>query len=93
MQSAPLLGDEVGYRFERAKLPVLCAALLALGRLSHESPRAQIGERVRRVHWRKAGHSSAAHRHHHLAALGGMAHIPAQLIVKLTNADFGLWLM
>ncbi len=72
---------------------MLCAGPLALGGLSHESPRAQIGKRVRCVHGRETGDSPAPHRHHHLAALSSMAHISTQLIVQLTYADFGLWLM
>jgi hypothetical protein len=61
-----------------------------LGRLSHEPACSQIGERVSFVHRRKPRDSLAAHRHDHLAALSGMVHVSAQLIVQLAHANFVL---
>jgi len=76
-----LLGDEVGYRPKRSKLLVRCTGPLGLGWLTHEPTCAQIGERVFGANGRKPRYSPATHRHDHLAALGGVMHISAQLVV------------
>jgi hypothetical protein len=39
---------------------------------------------------RESGDWPAAHRHDHLASVGCMAHVPAQLIVQLTNTHLTL---
>lgn len=64
--------------------------LLGLGWLSDEPPRAQLRERVSVAHSRKPGDSPATHRHDHLAASSGVVHVPAQLIVQLTDTNLGL---
>lgn len=94
MRSAPLLGNEVRYRLKRPQ-SVPCPGPLGLGRLSHEPACTQIGERISLAHRRKPGHPPATHRHDHLATLGDMAHVSAQLIVQLTDTNLVLrqWLM
>jgi len=84
-----LIGHEIGDRFgwpwtpERSGLPVD-------SRFLNQAPRAHAGERISDRQRYQPCDRPAPHRHDDFAAFGNVAHIPAEVVVQLTNSDLCL---
>lgn len=83
-----MLSDEIADRCGRprtlrSRLP------RALGVL-YEPALSQIGQRVIGGYRCQPGDGASAHRHDHLATVGGVADVAAELVVQLADADLTL---
>lgn len=59
-------------------------------RVADQAAGAEVGERVLALERTEAGDAPSAHRHHDVLARFDMAHVAAEVVVQLPDADFRL---